>query len=92
MVLVPGGTASDMNYVAGGQALVPVGSKAVRDAIAAYGPVASLHGHIHEGRGSSRIGRTLCINPGSMYEQGILHGAVVELKPNKIGTYILTTG
>jgi hypothetical protein len=27
--------------------------------------------------------RTLCINPGSMYEQGILHGAVIELKLNK---------
>jgi len=27
-----------------------------------------------------------------MYEQGILHGAVVELKPKKVGTYILTTG
>ena len=42
---------ADMNYVSGGQALVPVGSKAVRESILAYGPVLSLHGHIHEGRG-----------------------------------------
>ena len=49
-------------------------------------------GHVHEGKGTKRYKRTLCINPGSMYEQGVLHGAVVELKPNKLGTYILTTG
>ena len=52
---------ADMKYVAGGQALVPVGSRAVRDAITAYAPVLSLHGHIHEGRGA--VNRcTLAVN------------------------------
>jgi Icc-related predicted phosphoesterase len=51
-----------------------------------------LHGHIHEGRGASRIGKTLCINPGSMYEQGTLLGAIVVLSKNKIENYVLTTG
>jgi len=27
-----------------------------------------------------------------MYEQGVLHGALVELKEKKVGTYVLTTG
>jgi len=27
-----------------------------------------------------------------MYEQGVLHGALVDLKENKIGNYMLTTG
>lgn len=75
-----------------GQSLIPVGSKAVAEAVEKYQPMLGLFGHVHEGKGSTRIGRTLCINPGSMYEQGVLQGAVIELKPRKIGTYILTTG
>jgi Icc-related predicted phosphoesterase len=51
-----------------------------------------LHGHIHEGKGTRKYKKTLCINPGSMYEQGMLHGAVIELLPHKIGNYLLTTG
>jgi hypothetical protein len=27
-----------------------------------------------------------------MYEQGMLNGAVIELKPQKVGNYLLTTG
>ena len=36
--------------------------------------------------------RRLCINPGSMYEQGTLLGAIVKLGKNKIENYVLTTG
>ena len=50
---------ADMRYVSGGQALIPVGSHAIRDAILEYGPVLSLHGHIHEGRGAVKLGKTL---------------------------------
>ena len=46
----------------------------------------------NEGKGAIRVGKTLCINPGSMYEQGRLLGAVVNLARNKIKSYILTTG
>jgi Icc-related predicted phosphoesterase len=38
------------------------------------------------------MGKTLCINPGSMYEQGILHGAWIDLKEKSLGNYVLTTG
>ena len=85
---------ADMNYVAGGQALIPVGSRAVRDSIVEYGPLLSLHGHIHEGRGAVKIGRTLAVNPGSTYEDGVLQAAIVDLdaKKGKVNRYLLING
>jgi uncharacterized protein len=82
----------DMRLAYAGQSLVAVGSHAVLEVIEKYQPMLGLHGHIHEGKGTRKYNKTLCINPGSMYEQGILQGAVVELKPNKIGSYVLTSG
>ena len=82
----------DLRPAYAGRSLIPVGSQAVLHVIEKYHPLLGLHGHIHEGKGTRKYKRTLCINPGSMYEQGILHGAIVELKQNKIGTYLLTTG
>lgn len=82
----------DLTPVLGGRSLVPVGSHAVRDVIMEFQPLLGLHGHIHEGKGAMRLKKTLCINPGSMYEQGRLLGAVVNLARNKVKNYILTTG
>ncbi len=82
----------DLRPKMAGQALQPVGSTAVRKVIEATQPLLGLHGHIHEGRGATRIGKTLCINPGSMYEQGTLLGALVTLGRNKVQNYVLTTG
>jgi Icc-related predicted phosphoesterase len=82
----------DMRPAYAGRSLVPVGSHAVFELIDKYQPLLALHGHIHEGKGTRKYKRTLCINPGSMYEQGMLHGAVIELKPDKVGNYVLTTG
>lgn len=75
-----------------GQSLIPVGSHAVRAVIEEYQPLLGLFGHIHEGKGATRLGRTLCINPGSMYEQGRLLGALINLDRDKVKNYILTTG
>jgi uncharacterized protein len=83
---------SDLRPVYAGRSLVPVGSKSVLTVLDKYEPLLGLHGHIHEGKGTRKYKKTLCINPGSMYEQGILHGAIVELKPQKVGNYVLTTG
>ncbi len=93
---------ADLNVKNAGHVLVPVGSTAVRRLIEEHQPLLSLHGHIHEGKGSARIGRTLSINAGSMYEQGVLQGAIVDLDPNPrrglfapkshIRSYTLTTG
>jgi len=77
----------------GGRSLIPVGSKAVREAIEEGQPTLALHGHIHEAKGNTRIGNTLCINPGSSYEQGQLLGAVVNLDGGKkVKRFVLTTG
>jgi Icc-related predicted phosphoesterase len=82
----------DLRPAYAGRSMVSVGSKSVLKVIDKYQPLLGLHGHIHEGKGTRKYKKTLCINPGSMYEQGVLHGAVVELKPSKVGNYVLTTG
>jgi uncharacterized protein len=85
---------ADMRYVSGGQALIPVGSHAIREAILEYGPVLSLHGHIHEGRGAVKLGKTLAVNPGSTYEDGVLQAAIVDLDEKKaeVKRYLLING
>jgi uncharacterized protein len=66
--------------VAGEPKLIPVGSTAVRELIERYQPLLSLHGHVHESPGATRIGRTLCINPGSAYHTGRIAGCLVKLE------------
>jgi Icc-related predicted phosphoesterase len=76
-----------------GQETAHVGSTAVRDVIHDTQPALSLHGHIHESRAAHRNGRTLAINPGSSYEQGLLQGCLVELNgKSKVKRYKLTAG
>jgi Icc-related predicted phosphoesterase len=70
-----------------------VGSSAVREALEQYQPMLSLHGHIHESRGEARIGRTLAINPGSEYSEGVLRGAIITLSKKKgVRGYQLVAG
>jgi uncharacterized protein len=78
----------------GGAVMKPVGSVAVRDAITRHQPLLSVHGHIHESRGVKKMGRTLAINPGSVYGDGVLQGAVIELdaKKAKVSRYLLVNG
>ncbi|WP_069804360.1 metallophosphoesterase family protein [Thermogemmatispora onikobensis] len=79
--------------VVGGEiATGPVGSKAVRTMIERFQPLVSLHGHVHESRAVSKIGRTTCINPGSEYGDGHLRAALVTLKGPKLLSYQLITG
>jgi Icc-related predicted phosphoesterase len=83
----------EMDLRNAGHSTIPAGSTAVREAIESLQPALSLHGHIHEARGSTRLGRTLCINPGSSYEQGQLLGAVVDLDgKKKVKRFVLTSG
>jgi hypothetical protein len=84
---------ADLKLLHGGRALRPVGSTAVRDAIERHQPLLSLHGHIHESKGAVKIGKTLSINPGSSYEEGMLMGAIVHLDAKKgIKSYQLVNG
>jgi Icc-related predicted phosphoesterase len=82
----------DFNVVLVGRQphMIPVGSQAVRDAIETYQPLAALHGHIHESPGATRIGRTLCINPGSDYHTGRISGCIVNLRGDHVNHQFVT--
>ena len=72
--------------------IVSVGSTAVRELIERYQPVLSLHGHIHESKGIAKIGRTTIVNPGSAYSEGVIDGAVVDLRGDTLKSCQLVTG
>lgn len=76
----------------GGVAMGPVGSSAVLKAIQTYHPMLGLHGHVHESRGVVRVGKTLCVNPGSEYTEGILRGCLVLIDKKGVRDYLLTSG
>jgi Icc-related predicted phosphoesterase len=84
----------DFRYVRDGLSMkvIHIGSSAVRSAIEKYQPLLGLHGHVHEARGFVKIGRTLCLNPGSEYADGVLRGALVNLDGGKVKEYLLTSG
>lgn len=71
---------------------VPTGSVAVRQIIEETQPLLSLHGHIHESKGVTRIGRTVAINPGSDYGSGHLDGCLVHLAPDRVVNEYLVSG
>jgi uncharacterized protein len=60
-----------------------VGSSAVRAALERHQPMLGLHGHIHESRGEVKLGRTVSLNPGSEYGEGVLRGVLVTLSEKK---------
>ncbi|TFG32295.1 phosphoesterase [Candidatus Thorarchaeota archaeon] len=62
----------------------PVGSKSVRAVIEKYEPLLGMHGHIHESVGFRKIGRTLCVNPGSEYREGILKGFIINVNDGEV--------
>ncbi len=70
----------------------PVGSTAVRSAILQYQPLLGLHGHVHEAHASCKLGRTVCINPGSDFGEGVLHGVLVTLAKGKLKGYQMVSG
>jgi Icc-related predicted phosphoesterase len=69
--------------MAGADTVVPVGSKAVRQVIEKYQPLMGLHGHIHEVKARTLIGRTVCFNPGSAYTEGTLNAVIIDLDKKK---------
>jgi uncharacterized protein len=83
-----------MRSTAGGVEMQPVGSTACRSVIERYQPLLGFHGHLHESRGTFKLGRTVCINPGSEYSEGILRAALVEIDPKKrkLGSTQLISG
>ena len=71
---------------------IPVGSTAVRKVIEKYQPKLGLFGHIHEAGGDVFVGKTLCINPGSEYSEGILRGYVIDLDEKRIKQFYRVEG
>src|SRR5512136_1513999 len=82
----------DENLVQAADNKIHVGSRAVAKMIEKYQPLIGLHGHIHESRGAQKAKRTLLINPGSEYSEGILKGVIVILEKNKVKDYVFTSG
>lgn len=72
--------------------MVSVGSHAVRESIERLQPLLGLHGHVHESRAIVKLGRTVCINPGSEYTEGVLSGALVRIDGGKVDQFQLVTG
>jgi len=79
--------------VRGGQAvLYGAGSTAIRTSIERYQPMLGLHGHIHESQAAARLGRTVCVNPGSEYGEGVLRGCLLTIAGGKVTSYQMTAG
>jgi len=72
--------------------MIPVGSTAIRTCIEKNQPMMALHGHIHESRGETRIGRTTCFNPGSEYSEGTLRGLLVNFDEKGIKNRLFVSG
>jgi uncharacterized protein len=60
-----------------------VGSASIRELILEREPTVALHGHIHEGRGRYRLGKTVGANPGSQYQDGVLLGVLVRVSASR---------
>lgn len=82
----------EIEFEGGQVVMTSAGSAAIRQGLESLQPVLSLHGHIHEARGTHRVGRTLCLNPGSEYAEGIMKAAIVNLEPDRVRGYQLISG
>ena len=71
-------------YEMGLPAQIHAGCQTLSDIIKQHQPLLGLHGHIHEGRAKINIGKTICINPGSVYPEGILQGALITLRQGEV--------
>lgn len=79
-------------YEMGNPVPMHAGSTTVLSVIEKYQPLLGLHGHIHEGRGQVKIGKTVCVNPGSVYPEGLLQGVLVTLQDGAVKSVHLTQG
>ncbi len=69
-----------------------VGSTSVRKLIEEYTPLMGIHGHIHESRAFDKIGKTIVLNPGSEYGEGILHSTYIVVEHDKVKTHQFVLG
>ena len=76
----------------GNPVMTSAGSTAVRELIETHQPLLGLHGHIHECRSVTRLARTVCVNPGSNYSEGVLNGSLIRLGQKEVRDVHLTQG
>jgi Icc-related predicted phosphoesterase len=62
------------------------GSILVKKTIMKFQPMVHIGGHIHEGRGVQKVGRTVCVNPGAVHEG---QGAIIEIIEDKVRTRLI---
>lgn len=72
--------------------MVSVGSYAVLDGLKEFQPLLGLHGHIHESKAFARVGKTMAMNPGSEYQEGILRGLLLQLEGDRIRDHLFVSG
>jgi len=82
----------DENLTMSAEEKIHAGSMGAKHMVEKYQPLLGLFGHIHESRGAQKAGRTLMINPGSEYSEGILKGVVIMLDKKKVKDYVFTSG
>ena len=81
-----------VKFEAGGVIMIGVGSIAVRRFVEERQPLIALHGHVHESQGVERLGRTICLNPGSEYNDGTLCGAIVRIGDRQVVSHQFVVG
>lgn len=67
-----------------------VGSQAVREFILHFKPLLGLHGFVHPVFAYSRLGTTICFNPGTEYYVPRLRGAYLVLDNGRLTSWSLT--
>jgi Icc-related predicted phosphoesterase len=72
---------------AGTPVITNVGSHAIRKTLLEYQPMLGLHGHIHESFAADKLGKTIIVNSGSEYTEGILRGFIIDLNENGVERY-----
>ena len=63
---------------------IAVGSSEVRKFIERTTPMLVISGHCHSSGGVCKIGPTVCVNPGSAFDRGVLLARLLILEENKI--------
>jgi len=80
----------EVEYRLGTPVFAPAGSRAVRRLVEQRQPLLGLFGHVHEAQGMIRLGRTVCLNPGSSFSEGLLKGCIITIEEDQVSCQFTT--